>query len=450
MAPKVCWMAAEYHEPFPPAERPAPMKVLVLGASGLIGSAVVARLTADDHDVVAAARHRPQTGLTGATWIRVDLGRTSDWSTILAGIDAVVNCTGILQDGPAGSTERAHASGPASLFAACQQHGVHRVVHISAVGVDRATRTDFSRSKLKGDEALMALDLDWVVLRPSVVVGRAAYGGSALIRSLAAWSLLPVMPQTAPLQIVHLDDLVEAVAFFIRPNSPSRVAVEMVGPKQYTFEDAVAIFRQWMRWRPARRMRVPVWLASCAYRSGDVAAWFGWQPPVRSTAQKEMTRGAIGDPSRLTELTGIRPVSLETALGREPASVQERWFARLYLLKPLVFGIFALFWFSTGLVSLGPGRERGIELVMSGGTSHTVALLATLSGGLADTVIGILIAFRRTCRIGLYAAFVISITYAIIGSILVPWLWYDPLGPMLKISPIIVLNLVALAILDER
>ena len=126
------------------------------------------------------------------------------------------------------------------------------------------------------------------------------------------------------------------------------------------------------------------------------------------------------------------------------------WRRFLRLFVPLVFGIFALFWFSTGLVSLGPGRERGIELVMSGGTSHTVALLATLSGGLADTVIGILIAFRRTCRIGLYAAFVISITYAIIGSILVPWLWYDPLGPMLKISPIIVLNLVALAILDER
>jgi len=87
---------------------------------------------------------------------------------------------------------------------------------------------------------------------------------------------------------------------------------------------------------------------------------------------------------------------------------------------------------------------------MSGGTSYAVALLATLSGGLADTIIGILIAFRRTGRIGLYAAFVISITYAIIGSILVPWLWYDPLGPMLKISPIIVLNRVALAILDDR
>jgi hypothetical protein len=65
-------------------------------------------------------------------------------------------------------------------------------------------------------------------------------------------------------------------------------------------------------------------------------------------------------------------------------------------------------------------------------------------------VIGIMIAGRSTARLGLYAAFGISIAYAIIGTILVPWMWYDPLGPMLKIGPIIVFNLVALAILEDR
>src|SRR5947208_2452636 len=60
------------------------------------------------------------------------------------------------------------------------------------------------------------------------------------------------------------------------------------------------------------------------------------------------------------------------------------------------------------------------------------------------------IAFRRTARIGLYAAFVISIVYAAIGTVLVPWLWFDPLGPMLKIGPIMVFNLVALAIYEDR
>ena len=67
------------------------------------------------------------------------------------------------------------------------------------------------------------------------------------------------------------------------------------------------MFRRWMRWPPARLVRTPAWLAALIYRLGDVAGWLGWRPPIRSTAQHEMVRGAVGDPARLTELTGIKP-----------------------------------------------------------------------------------------------------------------------------------------------
>jgi uncharacterized protein YbjT (DUF2867 family) len=374
----------------------------------------------------------------------------ADWEPHLRGVDAVVNCAGILQDGPGNSTSGVHEHGISALFHACERHGVRRIVHLSAVGVDRATPTDFSRSKLAGDKALMALDLDWVILRPSVVIGRAAYGGSALMRGLASLTLVPKVPATAPLQIVHLDDVVDAIAFFVRTDAPARMALDVVGPKRLAYEDVVGMFRRWMRWPPATVIAVPAWAATLMYRLGDAIALLGWQPPIRSTARLEMERGATGDASHFAKIMGQQPRDVERSLGTEPASVQERWFARLYLLKPLVFGIFALFWMSTGIVSLGPGWERGVELVMEGGTSRTLAVLAVLSGGLADTLIGIAIAFRRTARLGLYAAFLISIAYAVIGTILVPRLWLDPLGPMLKIGPIMVFNLVALAILDDR
>jgi hypothetical protein len=186
------------------------------------------------------------------------------------------------------------------------------------------------------------------------------------------------------------------------------------------------------------------------YRAGDLIGMLGWRPPMRSTARREIVRGAVGDPGPWQRVTGICPRSLGEALAAEPASVQERWFAKLYFVKPLGFAVFAAFWIVTGLISLGPGWNHGMDLMREGGAGHGIAAITVAAGALADIAIGFAIAFRRTARAGLYAALAISVTYAIIGSVLVPRLWSDPLGPMLKIWPIIVLNLALLAIRADR
>jgi hypothetical protein len=194
---------------------------------------------------------------------------------------------------------------------------------------------------------------------------------------------------------------------------------------------------------------MPGWLAGAMYRLGDFAGWLGWRPPIRTTAEREMVRGAVGDPSEWQRLTGIVPRALGEALALQPPSVQERWFAQLYFLKPLVFVVLALFWIATGLVSLGPGYTIGLSLMEEGGAA-SIGRETVIAGALADLVIGLAIAFRRTARAGLFGAIAITIVYVFLGTYLVPRLWADPLGPMLKIWPILVLHLVALAILDDR
>jgi hypothetical protein len=87
---------------------------------------------------------------------------------------------------------------------------------------------------------------------------------------------------------------------------------------------------------------------------------------------------------------------------------------------------------------------------MEEGGAGVLAGPSVVAGALADIIIGIGIALRPFARAALYAALALSLFYAVAGTILVPRLWADPLGPMLKIWPVIALNLVALAILDER
>ncbi len=112
--------------------------------------------------------------------------------------------------------------------------------------------------------------------------------------------------------------------------------------------------------------------------------------------------------------------------------------------------MFGLFWLASGLISYGPGWDLGMTLMRAGGVEEPLASLSILAGASADILVGMAVLYRPTSRYGLYAALLISIGYAIIGSILLPRLWREPLGPLLKVFPIIVLNLVALAILEDR
>nr|WP_246526314.1 SDR family oxidoreductase [Plastoroseomonas hellenica] len=426
--------------------------VLLIGATGLIGTAVLARLQAEGLRLRLLARGAAPAGAAGAGWVRRDLRamlRPEDWLPLLDGIDAVVNCAGVLQDSGRDATAAVHRDAPVALFTACEAMGIRRVIHVSALGAEKESLSPFSATKRAAEAALMARDLDWVILRPSVVLGRAAYGGSALFRGLASLPVLPRIADAGRIQPVQLDDVAETVARLLRPGAPSRVAMALAGPEALSFEAVVARYRRWLDRRPARSIGVSPGLMRLAYRLGDLAGVLGWRPPIRSTARREMVRGAEGDPAAWTRLIGIVPRSLDAALAAEPASVQERWFARLYLLKPLLIVVLALFWMLTGVISLGPGYAMGEALMREGGAG-ALSGASVIAGGIADLAIGAALLHRRSARPALLAALALSVAYLVAGTLILPRLWADPLGPLLKVAPILMLHLVALATLEDR
>src|SRR5205823_6493606 len=128
------------------------MRVLITGAYGLIGSGCLVRLHRDRHELVGAGRAIIEASrrFPYVRWIEADfLTRVSAerWRPLLDGIDAVVNCVGVLQAGARDDLNRIHVQATNALFDACALAGIRRVIHLSAIGVAPDGPTDFSRSK---------------------------------------------------------------------------------------------------------------------------------------------------------------------------------------------------------------------------------------------------------------------------------------------------------------
>jgi hypothetical protein len=166
-------------------------------------------------------------------------------------------------------------------------------------------------------------------------------------------------------------------------------------------------------------------------------------PRSKSCAERQATQ-AHGK-----QTTGIAPISLDEALTANPSSVQEWWFAGHHFLKPLALVVLEAFWLSTGIISLTIGWELGFGLMRRTAFPGLVEV-SVVGGALADIVVGTLVAFRRTAYRGLLLGVAVSVLYAVTGTLLLPELWRDPLGPLLKIWPILVCHLMTIAILRDR
>lgn len=422
------------------------MRVLVLGASGFVGSATALALSRAGHEVVAGAR-RPleaERRIPALRWTRADFValQTADaWRPLLEGMDAVVNCVGVLQDGPGESTRIAHETGPAALIAACEAAGVRRFIHLSAIGVEEGPGTAYADSKRSTEETLSASGLDWVALRPSLILGDTVYGGTALLRALSAFPLVvPLVGGEQSFRPVAMADLTALIARLLEPEAPSRQVLEVGGPEALTLEDLARLNRAWLGLPPASVLRVPRWAAAPMLWAGDLAGRFGWPSALRSTSLKQMDFNVAGDSERWSAWSGIQPRTAAQALSEKPATVADRWHAQLYFVRPAAILSLAVFWVWTGIVTLGPGRGEALELVREAGYGP-LAWPAWFFGAWFDVFAGLALLVRAwTGRVALLMA-AVSVGYLIAGTLARPDLWLHPLGPWIKVLPMMALCL---------
>ncbi|MBZ9671020.1 SDR family oxidoreductase [Mesorhizobium sp. ES1-3] len=431
------------------------MKVLVLGGYGLIGEAVVGHLLGEGHHVTALGRDIRDAGRRwpAVRWVAADMSRLlapEDWMPIVAGMDAVVNAAGALQDGPRDRLDAIHRGSVVALVVACEQAGVRRLAQISAIGADPASSDVFFRTKAQGDEAVAGSSLEWAILRPGLVIAPAAYGGTALLRALAAFpGFIPAVMSRQPIQSVAVSDVTEAVSRAVSGSLPPSSALDLVETDARSLADVICAFRAWLGLPQARVVPMPAIVGRLAAAVADGLGLLGWRSPLRSAALAALARGVTGNAQPWNEVSGHPLQPLEATLSAMPARVQERWFARLWLLKPVVFAVLSMFWLASGVIGLAR-QDAAAGILVSHGLPPTLALGIVLAGGVADIVVGAAVLLRSLARHALTGMIAITLIYLAGATVFAPDLWLDPLGAMVKTVPALCLVLVALAILEER
>ena len=437
-----------------------PRSVLVLGASGLIGRFVTDDLRARGLRVTGIARKFSAAQSAGALDLQLPI--LSMPAAALArlmrdhAVDVVVNCLGVLQDGPGSDTGAVHRDFVARLLQAIGESGrAIRFIHISIPGAASEDRTAFATTKRAAEDLFKASNVAYAILRPGFVIAPSAYGGSAMIRALAAFPVdLPAKESATPFQPVAVEDVAATIAWLAArdPGDASVKAVtwDLMQAQPITLGGVIDQFRAAFGTVAGPRIRLPSFPLDLGATLGDLANRLGWMPPMRTTAIAELRRGVTGDPRPWMEATGIVPRSIADIVGRRPATIQDKWFARLFLVKALVIASLALFWVASGAIALAISFPATAAILISHGFAPSVAAPFAAVTSLMDIGIGCLIAARRTAAFGLAAGMIVSLGYMAGTAVLTPDLWIEPLGALVKTGPAIVLMFVALLTLDNR
>ena len=412
-------------------------QVLILGADGFIGRHLAFGLRAKGWTVIAQARNPGRLEAMGFATLRADLTDPAThspafWRPHLPEGAALIDAAGLLT-GTEAAFQAVHHDAPAAALQALRGPAIL----ISAVGT--GADTPFARWR-RTTETLFA---NTCILRPGLVLGETSYGGSSLLRAMAALPLyLPVVGDGQQrFNPIHAADLAEVVAECL--DRPTPGIWDIGGPEVITQSDLLSSYRAWLGLPAAARLHLPIKAAVALGRLGDILR----VGPVSATAVAQLQAGVLAAPEPLLARLGTRPRGVSSFLNARPTGTQDLWHARLYLLKPLIRLTLAALWLVSGVLGLATPAASfvpGLPL------PDPLAIALARGFGLADLALGI--ALLRNWRPGAIAKTQIALVLAYTAGLtfLAPALWLDPYGGLLKNLPILALMLIHLALVEER
>ncbi|PPD41503.1 MAG: complex I NDUFA9 subunit family protein [Methylocystis sp.] len=220
--------------------------VTVFGGSGFVGRYVVRALARDGWRVRIACRRpdlafhlQPQGRVGQVMAVQANVRHPESVAAALRGASAVVNLVGILAEGGAQKFAKVQAEGARVIAEAAKAAGVENVVHVSAIGADANSASEYARSKAQGEAAVLDAVPSAVILRPSVIFGIEDEFFNRFGTMARYFPVIPVVGAETKFQPVYVGDVADAVAIAIAGGARAGATYELGGPEARTFGELI-------------------------------------------------------------------------------------------------------------------------------------------------------------------------------------------------------------------
>ncbi|MFL6749825.1 MAG: complex I NDUFA9 subunit family protein [Sphingomicrobium sp.] len=217
-----------------------PPLITIFGGGGFIGRYVCEELLKTGARLRVAERHprrawflQPLGGIGQVSIIAADLQRPETIDRAVEGADAVINLVGIFK----GNLDLVHVQGAGKVAASAKAAGAKAVVHISAIGADPNSPSDYGRTKGLGERAVRSAFPNATIIRPSTVFGPED-NFTNRFASMARFPFLPVIAPRTRFQPVFVRDLGKAIAAAaLDPGTHGGKTYELAGPEAFTMRE---------------------------------------------------------------------------------------------------------------------------------------------------------------------------------------------------------------------
>ena len=220
---------------------------LIFGGSGQIGRHLIRKLTKNDFKVIVVTRNIHQKGHIiktqgNAGYIDVVEANIFDEDKIknlFKKADICINLIGILFEKKGSSFKNIHTVFPSLLAKLCKQNNLKHLIHLSALGINEATNSDYAKSKLEGEKEILKNFPLSTILRPSVVYSVDDNFTTSFMTLLNRLPLFPLYYNgKTKFMPIHSSDLVDIIYNIISKNIYSQI-IECVGTETLTLKEII-------------------------------------------------------------------------------------------------------------------------------------------------------------------------------------------------------------------